>query len=440
MLRAPTWKMSAYCSISSIWLRSITSVTSTRFSARAASRSIRRPSSPRPWNVYGELRGLNAPPRNTFAPARRTAAAAARTCGSLSAEHGPAITITSSPPMRTSPTVITVGSGLNVRLASLYGEVIRSTSWTPSSISISPASGCPLPTAPSTVLVTPVDRWTSIPISTRRFTTCSICASLARSSITTTIAALPVWALGVITNHPNPQSPNPQSPIPNPQSLIPNPQSLIPRRRRRNGGAVSVAVVAVNHAPLEPARLVDDAFEQPRDRVGPERPFRRDAAHVCEHLLLALGLIHLDAEILLDAADLARHARALVEQPHQHFVHAIDVVAELVEPAHRYTRTGRPSARSAASVRPAPFSQRTYSSTRGIKCADPLSVAITDTSALPTTAASAKPPISATCSGRETPKPSAIGSDVCARMRRAIASAPDATRSRAPVTPSREMP
>ena len=76
----------------------------------------------------------------------------------------------------------------------------------------------------------------------------------------------------------------------------------------------------------------------------------------------------------------------------------------------------------------------------GVPFSDPLSVAITDTSALPTTAASAKPPISATCSGRETPKPSAIGSDVCARMRRAIASAPDETRSRAPVTPSREMP
>ena len=38
------------------------------------------------------------------------------------------------------------------------------------------------------------------------------------------------------------------------------------------------------------------------------------------------------------------------------------------------------------------------------------------------------------------PKPSAIGSDVCARMRRTSASAPEATRSRAPVTPSREMP
>ena len=38
------------------------------------------------------------------------------------------------------------------------------------------------------------------------------------------------------------------------------------------------------------------------------------------------------------------------------------------------------------------------------------------------------------------PKPSAIGSDVAARMRPASASAPSATVSRVPVTPSREMP
>jgi hypothetical protein len=117
---------------------------------------------------------LNAPPRKIFAPAFRTAAAAARTCFSVSAEQGPAMTITSSPPMRTSPMVTTVPSGLKVRLASLYGEEIRSTSWTPSSISIRPVSGCPWPTAPSTVRSTPVDRCTSMPISIRRATTFSI--------------------------------------------------------------------------------------------------------------------------------------------------------------------------------------------------------------------------------------------------------------------------
>ena len=97
-------------------------------SAFAASRSRRSPSSPRPWKLYGELRGLNAPPRKIFAPARRTAAAVVRTCVSFSAEQGPAMTITSSPPIRMSPTVTTVSSDLKVRLASLYGEEMRTTS------------------------------------------------------------------------------------------------------------------------------------------------------------------------------------------------------------------------------------------------------------------------------------------------------------------------
>ena len=47
MLRAPTWKMSVYLSMTSIWLRSITSVMSFRFSAfaprRAAGAALPRP-------------------------------------------------------------------------------------------------------------------------------------------------------------------------------------------------------------------------------------------------------------------------------------------------------------------------------------------------------------------------------------------------------------
>src|SRR5437762_1426601 len=92
------------------------------------------------------------------------------------------------------------------------------------------------------------------------------------------------------------------------------------------------------HAPLETPRFVDDPFEQARDRVRAERPFRRDTPHVFQHLLLPLGLIDLDAELLLDPADLARDARALVQQADQHLVHSVDVVAQIVESRHRYTR------------------------------------------------------------------------------------------------------
>src|SRR5947209_4190860 len=76
MFRAPTWKMSVYFSITSIWLTSITSVTSARLSAVAASRRSPSPSSPRPWKLYGELRGRRPPPPRGRGGARAGRAAA----------------------------------------------------------------------------------------------------------------------------------------------------------------------------------------------------------------------------------------------------------------------------------------------------------------------------------------------------------------------------
>src|SRR5262249_43045118 len=66
-------------------------------------RSRASASSPSPWNAYGDVRGLNAPPRRTEAPASRAATAAARSCSSDSTEHGPATSTTSGPPIATSP-------------------------------------------------------------------------------------------------------------------------------------------------------------------------------------------------------------------------------------------------------------------------------------------------------------------------------------------------
>jgi hypothetical protein len=83
---------------------------------------------------------------------------------------------------------------------------------------------------------------------------------------------------------------------------------------------------AVHKPSLQTASLVDDALEQPGNRVWSERPFRRDAAYVSQHLLLALRLIDLDAELFFQQSDLARHAGALVQEPDQHFVYAVDIV------------------------------------------------------------------------------------------------------------------
>src|SRR5690349_7520623 len=138
---------------------------------------------------------------------------------------------------------------------------MRTTSCTPSIISISPGSGRFCPTTPSTVRETPVERWTSMPRSTSRATPLLICSSLARFT--------------------------------------------------------------VHDAAFEPSRFVDDPLEQPHDGVRVERPFARDAPDVIEHLLLTFGLIHFHVLLLLQTSNFARAARALVEQPHEHFVHAI---------------------------------------------------------------------------------------------------------------------
>src|SRR5262249_14132098 len=79
-----------------------------------------------------------------------------------------------------------------------------------------------------------------------------------------------------------------------------------PRRcgsRPRRAFIQNSVVFFLGDPSLEPPRLVDDSLEQPRDRIGAERPFRGDASHVVEHLLLAIRLVNLDAQFLLEAAD-----------------------------------------------------------------------------------------------------------------------------------------
>ena len=92
-----------------------------------ASASSSRPFSPSPWKLYGEVRGLNAPPRMIRAPAALTAWAVSSTCSRLSTEQGPAMTTSSLPPISTSPTLTMVSVGLKSRLACFHDFVIRAT-------------------------------------------------------------------------------------------------------------------------------------------------------------------------------------------------------------------------------------------------------------------------------------------------------------------------
>ena len=82
-------------------------------------------------------------------------------------------------------------------------------------------------------------------------------------------------------------------------------------------------VFVVNDPPLQPARLVDDAFEQPPDGFGAEGPFGGNATHVFEDQLLTVRLVHLDALQLFQSADFAHASCALVQKAHQHFVDAV---------------------------------------------------------------------------------------------------------------------
>ena len=98
MLRAPICSMSAYPATALTSRGSSTSVTTARPCRSAAARSSSRPLMPSPWNAYGEVRGLKAPPRSTLAPARATAAATVSICSRDSTAHGPAQTASTSPP------------------------------------------------------------------------------------------------------------------------------------------------------------------------------------------------------------------------------------------------------------------------------------------------------------------------------------------------------
>ena len=125
--------------------------TSSRTSAR-----MRSPSTPRPWNAYGDVRGLNAPPRSRVAPACLASQADSSVCSGVSTAHGPAMKVNVSGPIGTPPTRIVVRRAWFCADTSLYGAVIRIVSTTPGSPSASRVSSTSsVPTTPMIVRITP---------------------------------------------------------------------------------------------------------------------------------------------------------------------------------------------------------------------------------------------------------------------------------------------
>ena len=92
-------------------LKSMSSVTIGSPVSFFASERRRMPSAPMPWNAYGEVRGLNAPPRSIVAPDAFTDFAMPTICSSDSTEQGPAMTENEPPPSFTPEQSITESAG-----------------------------------------------------------------------------------------------------------------------------------------------------------------------------------------------------------------------------------------------------------------------------------------------------------------------------------------
>src|SRR5215468_3043862 len=109
----------------------------------------------------------------------------------------------------------------------------------------------------------------------------------------------------------------------------------------------------------------------------------------------------------IHASDILHHASAFVQQFDNPPVHFIDQNAEFLQPGASFLdgHTSTP-----------PLRPRVKSSSRCSNKALPAFSSITRTTALPTTTASTNLPNSVTCSGFETPNPTASGRSVTARI------------------------
>ena len=137
--------------------------------------SMSSPSYANPWKEYGDVRGLNAPPRSTVAPASFTACATAEICSLLSTEQGPAIIASFLPPTTVFPILISLGAGWNARFAFLNGSatfMMRSTQWKDSSWSGSMRLVSPV--RPRMVISVPTIGLTDTPRATTALVTVSI--------------------------------------------------------------------------------------------------------------------------------------------------------------------------------------------------------------------------------------------------------------------------
>src|SRR5271168_562738 len=186
------------------------------------------------------------------------------------------------------------------------------------------------------------------------------------------------------------------------------------------------------------ARFVDDAFEEPPNRRIRERPLIR-ALGVLQNFSLSLRLIQRQIRRLLQLPDCQRAFRAFVQQFHKFLVQLVDAAPPIAQvhgaPSLRCTDTSRRE----SPCRAASFSKRMRILSASAAASTLFAFSISETSAEPTTAASASPPSTETCPASEIPNPTAIGSCVTLRALRKSAGKSSGSASLAPVTPVREI-
>lgn len=114
---------------------------------------------------------MNALPRSICAPFCFTACAASLSCSSLSTAQGPAIIVSSSLPILTPFTLMTVFFGLNSREANWYGASTGTTRRTPFIISsFCWSNSRSFPIAPTTVFFSPSEMNAVSPLDSMYFT------------------------------------------------------------------------------------------------------------------------------------------------------------------------------------------------------------------------------------------------------------------------------
>src|SRR5216683_5191007 len=205
-------------------------------------------------------------------------------------------------------------------------------------------------------------------------------------------------------------------------------------RDRKTGSfipAFAVPVAGVHGVALGGARFVNDALEEAADRRVRQRA-RIIAFGILKHLVLAVRLVQRNFRRLLEPADFKSTLRALVQKLNELLVDFVDAASPVTQVHGATSRRERP-------CRAASLSDRTRSASAVAPPSTDFAFSISETSAEPTTAASAKPPSTETWPGSEMPKPTAMGSCVTLRVRRKSAGRSSGKASFAPVTPVREM-